>query len=225
MSSETHVIFLSFQVALLATLLILPAGIFFGWLLSRKQFWGKSFLDALINIPLVLPPVVTGYFLLVLLGPNGFLGAPLKEYLGVTLAFSWHGAILAGGIVSLPLLVRSVRVAIESVDRGLEDAARMLYATELSIFRRITLPLAIHGIVAGTVLAFARALGEFGATIIFASNIPGKTQTIPLAIFTLINQPGGESKVKVLVIASIVFAYFSMLINEFLIRKLHHART
>ena len=224
MSSEAQIIALSIQVALLATLFTLPIGIFFGWLLARKQFWGKSLLDAFINIPLVLPPVVTGYFLLILLGPNGPIGGPLKSYFGIIVAFSWHGAILAAGIVSLPLLVRSVRVAIEGVERKLEDAARMLHATEFSIFREITLPLAMNGIIAGIVLAFARALGEFGATIIFASNIPGKTQTIPLAIFTLINQPDGEAKAQVLVIASIVFAYLSMLLNEYLIRRLHHAR-
>ena len=223
MSSEAQIIALSVQVALLATLFILPAGVFFGWLLARKQFWGKSLLDALINIPLVLPPVVTGYFLLILLGPRGLLGGPLASYFGIQLAFSWYGAILAAGIVSLPLLVRSVRVAIEGVDQKLEDAARMLHARELSIFREITLPLAINGIIAGIVLAFARALGEFGATIIFASNIPGKTQTIPIAIFTLINQPGGDEKVQRLVIASILFAYLSMLLNELLIRRYHHA--
>ena len=223
MPSEFQIILLSLQVAFLATVLTLPIGIFFGWLFSRKQFWGKSLLDALINIPLVLPPVVTGYFLLVLLGPNGLIGAPLKTYLGISLAFNWYGAILAASIVSLPLLVRSVRVAIESVDQKLEEAARLLHATELSIFFEITLPLAIHGIIAGTILAFARALGEFGATIIFASNIPGKTQTIPLAIFTFINQPNGEEKAQILVVASIVFAYLCTLVNELLIRKLNHA--
>ena len=223
MNTEIQIILLSLQIALLATIGILPIGLLLGWILARKQFVGKSFVDALVNIPLVLPPVVTGYFLLILLGPNGYIGYFLAHYFAITLAFHWTGAVLAAGIVSLPLLVRSIRVAIENVDPKLEDAARMLRANERQILWQITFPLSINGIVAGVVLAFARALGEFGATIVFASNIPEKTQTIPLAIFTFLNQPDGESKMQFLVIASIGFAYISMLVNEYLLRRFRNA--
>lgn len=224
MFDELQIIFLSFKVALLATILILPLGIFLGWLLARKDFRGKSLLDALVNIPLVLPPVVTGYFLLILLGPYGYIGYYLQKYFGISFAFNWTAAVIAAAVVSLPLLVRSVRVAVEGVDQKLEDVARMLRAREFTIFWGITLPLARNGIIAGAVLSFARAIGEFGATIIFASNISGKTQTIPLAIFTYLNQPDGEEKVKFLVGVSIAFAYLSMLINELLLRKFKNAK-
>jgi molybdate transport system permease protein len=223
-SAESQIILLSVKIALISTILILPIGVCLGWLLARKNFVGKSFVDAFINIPLVLPPVVTGYFLLISLGPSGFLGKHLKE-LGIIIAFDWPAAVIAAAVVSLPLLVRTVRVAIENVDRKLEDAARMLRAKEPKIFFGITLPLAANGIIAGTVLAFARAIGEFGATIIFATNIPDKTQTIPLAIFTFLNQPDGEEKVNFLVIVSIIFAYLSMLLNEYLVRRIPDARS
>jgi len=214
---------LSLQVALLATLFILPVGTFLGWLFSRRSFPGKIFLDGLVHIPLVLPPVVTGYFLLVLFAPAGLLGGVLEQWFGVRIAFTKTAAVLAAGVVSLPLLVRAVRVAIDSVDIKLEEAARLLRAGELRIFFRITLPLAANGIIAGAVLAFARALGEFGATIIFASNIAGKTRTIPLAIFTYLNQPGGEEKATVLVVLSIVLSYASIVLNEVLLKRFRHA--
>ena len=223
MSSELPIVLLSVQVAFLATLLVLPLGIALGWLLARKDFVGKSLVDALINIPLVLPPVVSGYFLLLVLGPSGWIGQPLKALLGITLAFNQWAAVIAAAVVSLPLLVRSVRVAISAVDEELEDAARMLRASEFTVFRSITFPLAMNGIIAGTVLSFARAIGEFGATIVFASNIAGKTQTIPLAIFTYLNQPDGQEKVTVLVLISIVIAYLSMLLNELLLRRVKNA--
>lgn len=202
----------------------MPIGTYLGWLLSRKSFKGKSLLDGVVNIPLVLPPVVTGYFLLIVLGPKGYLGQFLNK-LGIKLAFTWQAAVVAAAVVSMPLLVRAVRVAIDSVDSRLEDAARMLRASELNIFFRITLPLASNGIMAGAVLAFARAVGEFGATIIVASNIPGVTQTIPLAIFTYLNQPGGEAKARILIIVSIVFAYLSVLGNEMLLRRFRNAQS
>ena len=222
MSPELQIIVLSLQVSVVATVIILPLGIALGWVLARKSFYGKSLLDALINVPLVLPPVVTGYFLLLTLGPSGYIGSYLNDYLGITLAFDWSAAVIAAAVVSLPLLVRAVRVAIDAVDPQLEEAARMLRAPEHDILWRITLPLAANGIIAGAVLAFARALGEFGATIVFASNIPGKTQTIPLAIFTFLQQPDGEGKVQVLVVVSIVFAYLSMLLNEWLLRRMKY---
>lgn len=223
MDSTVGIILLSLKVATLATLLVLPAGIFLGWLFSRKRFRGKTLLDGLVNVPLVLPPVVTGYFLLLLLGPRGFLGSLLQDAFGLQLAFSQFAAVIAAALVSLPLLVRAVRVAVDGVDSKLEAAARMLRAGELQIFFSVTLPLAINGIIAGTILAFARALGEFGATIIFAGNKPGITQTIPLAIFTYINQPGGEEKARLLVIISILLAYLSIVVNEILLRRFNHA--
>ncbi|MFQ5707223.1 MAG: molybdate ABC transporter permease subunit [bacterium] len=219
MASQLQILLLSLKVASLATVAILPVGTYLGWLLSRKSFLGKSLLDGVVNFPLVLPPVVTGYFLLFLLGPQGVVGQFLQRWFGFRLAFTWKAAAVAAAVVSLPLLVRSVRVAVDSVDAKLEEAARVLRASEWSIFVRITLPLAANGILAGSVLAFARGLGEFGATIVFASNIPGKTQTIPLAIFTYLNQPGGESKAQILVIISMVVAYLSILVNEWLLRK------
>lgn len=224
MNYELQIIFLSLKVAFVATVFLIPVGTFLGWLFSRKNFPGKFLLDGLVNVPLVLPPVVTGYFLLILFGQSGYIGRYLNRWFGIELAFTWKAAVLAAAIVSLPLLVRAVRVAVDSVDPKLEDAARMLRTSEPAIFFRITLPLARNGIIAGTVLAFARALGEFGATIIFAGNIPGKTQTIPLAIFTFLNQPDGEGKAQLWVIISIVLAYVSILINELLLRKFKYVR-
>ena len=176
-------------------------------------------LAGIVNISLVLAPVVTSSFLLIILGPTGFVGRLLNQQFGVSIAFTWKAAVAASAVVSLPLLVRAVRVAVDSVDLKLEEAARMLRANEWEIFFKITLPLAANGIIAGAVLAFARGMGEFGATIIVASNIPGKTQTIPLAIFTYLNQPDGEAKAHALIIVAIVFAYLSILINELLLRR------
>lgn len=219
MNNQFQIILLSLKVASLASLIILPLGTYLGWLFSRKNFFGKSLLDGMVHVPLVLPPVVTGYFLLILLGPSGYLGRFLNQWFGISIAFTWIAAVAASAVVSLPLLVRAVRVAVDSVDYKLEEAARMLRASEWYIFFKITLPLAANGIIAGSVLAFARGLGEFGATIIFASNIPGKTQTIPLAIFNYLNQPEGEAKAQFLVIVSIVFSYLSVLINEMLLQR------
>ncbi|RMF60683.1 MAG: molybdate ABC transporter permease subunit [Calditrichaeota bacterium] len=221
MKAELPVILLSLKVATTAIAFLIPVGTFLGWLFSRKDFMGKTLLNGLVNVPLVLPPVVTGYFLLVLFSPAGLLGRALH----LQVAFTWKAAVLASGLVSLPLLVRAVHVAVDSVDPKLEEAARMLRASEWQIFFRVTLPLALHGIVAGAVLAFARALGEFGATIVFASNIPGKTQTIPLAIFTYLNQPGGEAKARGLVLVSILLALASEFVSIFLLRKLRDAET
>ncbi len=213
-----QVIGLSLKVAVLATLLNLLPGIFWGWVLARKRFPAKTVVDATINIPLVLPPIVTGYLLLIALGPGSPVGRILAAA-GMPIAFTWWGAVVAAAVVSFPLLVRAVRGAIEQVDPALEDAARVLRAPEWAIFWRVTVALAFPGIMAGTLLTFARALGEFGATIVLASNIPGKTQTIPLAIFSLINQPGGEKQAGVLVVISIVISYLSIFLNEWLLRR------
>ena len=223
MNNQLQIILLSLKVATLSTIIIIPIGTYLGWLFSRKRFIGKSLLDGLVNIPLVLPPVVTGYLLLILLGPSGFMGRCLKEWFGINLAFTWWAAVIASAVVSFPLLVRAVRVAVDSVDEKLEEAGRMLRASEASVFFRITLPLAANGIIAGSVLAFARALGEFGATIIFAGNILGKTQTIPLAVFTYFNQPDGASKATILLIVSVVISYLSILLNELMLRRMKNA--
>ena len=223
MNSQLQIILLSLKVATLSTIIIIPIGTYLGWLFSRKRFIGKSLLDGLVNIPLVLPPVVTGYLLLILLGPSGFIGRFLKEWFGINLAFTWWAAVIASAVVSFPLLVRAVRVAVDSVDEKLEEAGRMLRASEASVLFRITLPLAANGIIAGSVLAFARALGEFGATIIFAGNILGKTQTIPLAVFTYFNQPDGASKATILLIVSVVISYLSILLNELMLRRMKNA--
>ncbi len=213
-----QVIALSVKVSSLATGINIIPGLFFGWLLARKHFPGKTLVDTTVNIPLVLPPIVTGYLLLLTLGPGSGLGKFLQS-LGISIAFSWRAAVVAAAVVSFPLFVRATRAAIEQVDPGLEDAARVLRAPERVIFFRITLAMAYPGIAAGMLLTFARAFGEFGATIVFASNIPGKTQTIPLAIFTFINQPGGEQRAMVLVIISIIISYVSIFVNEWLLRQ------
>ena len=217
MNETMQIVLLSLKVAILSTLLLIPVGTYFGWLFSRKRFLGKSLLEGAVNVPLVLPPVVTGYFLLYFLGPKSLAGQ-LLEKIGIQLAFTWQAAVVAAAVVSMPLLVRSVKVAIDSVDTKLEDAARMLHVGEWAIFFRVTLPLAMNGIIAGSVLAFARALGEFGATIVFASNIP-EARTLSLAIFSYLNQVDGEQKAQALVIVSILLAYLSILINEILLRR------
>jgi molybdate transport system permease protein len=219
MNDFTPIILLSARVAITAVLLDAPFAVFFGWLLARKNFPGKNLLNTLLTAPLVIPPVVTGYFLLVVLGRRGFIGAWLASTFGFTLAFTWKAAAMASAVIALPLFVRAVQVAIAGVDVTLEDAGRVLRQNEWQVFRRITLPLAWHGFVAGALLAFARALGEFGATIIFAGNIPGATQTIPLAIFSLINQPGGEQRMMPLLIASVTLAFAAVLVSEWMMRR------
>ena len=215
------ILWLSIYTALSATILILPFSIAAAWLLARKKFTGKSFMEATIQLPLILPPVVTGYFLLFVLGPKGIIGRYF-EAIEVQIAFTWFAAVLAAAVVSLPLVVRTVRVAISSVDSRLEETARTLGASEWYIFRTITLPLSYRGIIAGSILAFARSLGEFGATIVFAGNIPNQSQTIPLAIFQYINQPNGMEKAQSLVISAVVFSYISMFISEWALRKVDH---
>lgn len=216
---EMEALRLSLWVSGWAVAASLPLGILTAWVLVRLRFPGKNLLDGLVHMPLVLPPVVTGYLLLVLLGRNGLIGALLKKHLGVTLAFNWKGAVLAAAVMSFPLLVRAVRLSLESVDRGLEAAARTLGAGPLRVFFTVTLPLMVPGIITGTILAFARSLGEFGATITFVSNIRGETQTLPLALYTLTQVPDGEAGAMRLCVLSVVVAMAALLCSEFLARR------
>ncbi len=187
---EWVAIHLSIRIAVVATVVALPFGIAVAWLLARKNFWGKSLLDGIVHLPLVLPPVVTGYLLLISFGRRGPIGAFLDEYFGIVFSFRWTGAVLASGVMAFPLLVRAIRLSFEAIDRRLEDAALTLGASPFRAFVTVTLPLALPGVIAGMVLCFAKALGEFGATITFVSNIPGETQTISAAIYTLTQVPG-----------------------------------
>ena len=210
---------LTIRISIVATLCALPFGLGFGWLLARRKFWGKSVLDGLVHLPLVMPPVVTGYLLLISFGRKGPIGAFLYEYLGIVFSFRWTGAALACGVMGFPLMVRPIRLALEAIDRKLEDAASTLGANRGLVFLTVTLPLALPGIIAGVVLCFARALGEFGATITFVSNIPGETQTISAAIFTLTQVPGGDAAAGRLVLVSIALAFAALFASEWLSRR------
>jgi molybdate transport system permease protein len=191
-------------------------GITLGWLLARKRFLGKGVVETVINLPLVLPPVVTGYLLLITFGRRGLVGSYLEDWFGLRLVFDWKGAALASAVVSFPLMVRAIRTAFASVDRRLEQAARTLGAGPLDTFFTISLPLARHGVVAGCVLAFARSLGEFGATIMIAGNIPGQTRTIPLYIYNQLETPGGIEQSLAIVVFSVVMAAAALAIGEWL---------
>ena len=219
MDAEWLALTLSLKVALVAVLIGLPLAIALAWLLARRDFPGKTILDTLIHAPLVLPPVVVGYLLLLAFTPGGSLGSFLKDTLGLPLAFSWQGAALAALVMALPLMVRAIRLSIEGVDRRLELAARTLGARPIGVFFSITLPLALPGLITGGLLGFARALGEFGATITFVSNIPGLTQTLPLALFTATQAPGGEEIAVRLMILSLILAFFALGLSEILARR------
>src|SRR5438067_10533526 len=210
---------LSLKIALVATAVALPFGLALAWLLARKQFWGKTLLDGLVHLPLVLPPVVTGYLLLISFGRRGPIGAFLADQLGIVFSFRWTGAALACGVMAFPLLVRAIRLSIEAIDLRLEDAAATLGAPAFKQFLTITLPLAFPGIIAGMVLAFAKALGEFGATITFVSNIPGETQTISAAIYTYTQIPNGDAAAMRLVIIAIVIALAALVASEWFARR------
>src|SRR6266849_9131778 len=210
---------LSLKIAFVATAVALPFGLAIAWLLARRNFWGKALLDGLIHLPLLLPPVVTGYLLLISFGRRGPIGAFLADHLGIVFSFRWTGAALACGIMGFPLLVRPLRLAIEAIDRKLEDAAATLGADRLWVFLTVTLPLAMPGLIAGIVLCFAKALGEFGATITFVSNIPGETQTISAAIYTLTQVPGGDAAAGRLVIVAIVISLVALVVSEWLARR------
>jgi molybdate transport system permease protein len=210
---------LTIRIAIVATVCALPFGIALGWLLARKEFWGKSVLDGLVHLPLVLPPVVTGYLLLISFGRRGPIGEFLYDYFGIVFSFRWTGAALSCGVMGFPLMVRPIRLALEAIDRKLEAAASTLGANNALVLLTVTLPLAMPGIIVGIVLCFARALGEFGATITFVSNIPGQTQTISAAIFTLTQVPGGDAAAGRLALISIILAFAALFASEWLSRR------
>jgi molybdate transport system permease protein len=218
---EWTAVALSLRIAAVATLVALPFGIAIATLLARKSFWGKSLLDAVVHLPLVLPPVVTGYLLLITFGRKAPVGVFLADHFGIVFSFRWTGAALACGIMAFPLMVRAIRLSIEAIDRRLEDAAATLGANRGWLFLTVTLPLALPGIIAGMMLAFARALGEFGATITFVSNIPGETQTISAAIYTLTQVPGGDAAALSLVIVAIIISLAALIASEWFARRAH----
>ncbi|MFO1082209.1 MAG: molybdate ABC transporter permease subunit [Reyranellaceae bacterium] len=217
---EWTAIRLSLLVASTATLCSLPLGIALAWLLARRQFWGKGLLDTIVHLPLILPPVVTGYLLLISFGRRAPIGAFLAEHLGIVFSFRWTGAALACAVMGFPLLVRAVRLSIEAVDTRLESAAGTLGAGPLWVFATVTLPLCLPGIIAGAILGFAKSMGEFGATITFVSNIPGETQTLPSLIYTLTQVPGGEAGALRLTLVSIGISMLALLGSELLARRI-----
>jgi molybdate transport system permease protein len=218
--AEADALLLSLRISLVATFVSLPFGLLVAWVLARRDFWGKAILDAIIHLPLVVPPVVVGYLLLVLLGRNGPVGGFLYDVFGITVAFTWQGAAIAAAVMAFPLMVRAIRLSIEAADQRLETAARTLGAGPVRVFATVTLPQILPGILVGVVLAFARALGEFGATITFVSNIPGETRTLPLAIFGQLQVPGSEEAVIRLVVISITVAFAALIASEFLSRRI-----
>lgn len=209
---------LSLIVSTTATLASLPLGLVVALLLARGRFWGKSLLDAAVHLPLIMPPVVTGYLLLIGFGRRGPIGQFLYDWFGIVLSFRWTGAALACGVMGFPLMVRAIRLSIEAVDRKLEAAAGTLGANPLWVFLVVTLPLCVPGILAGMILCFAKAMGEFGATITFVSNIPGETQTLPSAIYTFTQVPGGETGAMRLTIISIAISVAALFLSEWMAR-------
>ncbi|MEH3047795.1 molybdate ABC transporter permease subunit [Sphingomonas adhaesiva] len=202
-----------------ATLATLPVAFGLAWLLARGRFPGKVLLDGVIHLPLVVPPVVTGWLLLLAFAPAGPIGRVLEQWFGVTVLFRWTGAAIAAGVMALPLMVRAIRLSIEAVDRRLEQAARTLGAGAWRTFATVTLPLAAPGVAAGAVLGFARSIGEFGATITFVSNVPGETQTLPLAIYAALQRPGGEAEVWRLAGVSVALSLVALILSEALVRR------
>ncbi|RWX80924.1 molybdate ABC transporter permease subunit [Neorhizobium lilium] len=224
---EWTAIRLSLRVSSVAMLASLPFGILMAYVLARGRFWGKSLLNGLVHLPLILPPVVTGFLLLVVFGRRGAVGGLLDHYLGIVLSFRWTGAALACAVMGFPLMVRSIRLSIENVDRKLEEAAGTLGANPAWVFITVTLPLILPGVIAGMILSFAKAMGEFGATITFVSNIPGETQTLSAAIYTFTQVPGGDAGAMRLTIVAVVISFAALLASEFLAyrvgRKVHPA--
>ncbi|QIM64980.1 molybdate ABC transporter permease subunit [Frederiksenia canicola] len=218
-SQELNAIFLSLKIASVAILLALPFAIAVAWLLARKNFWGKNLLNGIIHLPLVLPPVVIGYLLLVLMAKKGAIGQLLWQWFGFSFSFSWRGAVLASMVMAFPLMVRAIRLSFENIDPKLEQAARTLGASPLKVFFTLNLPLSFVGIVSGAVLGFARSLGEFGATITFVSNIPNETQTIPAALYTFIETPDGELAAARLCLVAIVISLIALFCSEWLAQK------
>ncbi|MCH8154816.1 MAG: molybdate ABC transporter permease subunit [Proteobacteria bacterium] len=217
---ELEALALSLRVALWSVLFSLPVGLFVAWLLARHEFFGKGALNAVVHLPLVLPPVVVGYLLLVLLGREGPLGQALYRLFGVSLPFTWQGAALAAAVMAFPLMVRAMRLSLETVDRRLEAAARTLGARPFEVFLTVTLPLTAPGILVGALLGFARSLGEFGATITFAANIPGETRTLPLALFSMTQTPGGETQALRLAALSVLLSLAALAASEYTARRL-----
>ena len=219
--AEWQAITLSLRVALVSVVTSLPLGVLVAWLLARRSFPGKSLFEGVVHMPLVVPPVVVGYGLLLLFGRRGPAGAWLYDHLGITLIFTWKGAALAAAVMGFPLMVQAIRLSIEAVDRRLEAAARTLGAGPLGVFFTVTVPLILPGILVGSVLAFARSLGEFGATIVFVGNIPGETRTIPIAIYTLTQQPDGDLPALRLSIIALILALAALIASEALARRIH----
>ncbi|HMB10265.1 molybdate ABC transporter permease subunit [Saliniramus sp.] len=216
---EWQAVWLSLRVAFWATLVSLPLGIFVAYALARWEFPGKQVLNGLVHMPLILPPVVTGYLLLITLGRRGSVGQFLEEWFGIVVAFRWTGAAIAAGVMAFPLMVRAIRLAVEAVDPKLEAAAATLGASKPWVFATVTLPLILPGVIAGAILAFAKAIGEFGATITFVSNIPGETRTIPSAIYAFLQVPGGQEAAGRLVIVAIIIAMAALILSEFIARR------
>jgi molybdate transport system permease protein len=217
---EIEAIRLSLRVAFCAMLGSLPFGLAAALLLSRTRFWGKSLFDGVVHLPLVMPPVVTGYLLLLLFGHNGPLGRFFADSFGLVFAFRWTGAALASAVMGFPLMVRAIRLSLDAVDRRIEEAAGTLGANRLFVFALVTLPLIVPGVAAGMVLSFARSLGEFGATITFVSNIPGETRTLPVAIYTLTQIPGGDAAALRLTVVAVALSMVALLASEMLARQL-----
>ncbi|MGY6537154.1 MAG: molybdate ABC transporter permease subunit [Pararhodobacter sp.] len=217
--AEWEAVRLSARVALWATLVSLPFGILVAHVLARREFPGKQILNGLVHLPLILPPVVTGYLLLLALGRRGPVGQWLEAWFGIVVAFRWTGAVVAAAVMAFPLMVRAIRLAIEAVDPKLEQAAGTLGASRLWVFLTVTLPLILPGIIAGAILAFAKAIGEFGATITFVSNIPGQTQTMPLAIYAFLQVPGGQEAAARLATVAVVIAMAALLLSEIIARR------
>ncbi|WP_028746522.1 molybdate ABC transporter permease subunit [Rhizobium mesoamericanum] len=217
-NDEWTAILLSLRVSVVAMLASLPFGVGVALLLARGRFWGKSILNGVVHLPLILPPVVTGFILLILFGRRGPIGSFLDQYFGIVFSFRWTGAALACAVMAFPLMVRSIRLSIEAVDRKLEEAAGTLGASPLWVFMTITLPLTLPGIIAGMILSFAKAMGEFGATITFVSNIPGETQTISSAIYSFTQVPGGDAGALRLTLVAVAISMVALLASEFLSR-------
>jgi molybdate transport system permease protein len=218
-SSELAILWLSVKVATICVVVILIPGIAVSWLLAKKTFIGKSLLDSLIHLPLVLPPVVPGFLLLLVFGNQGIIGKYLNTHVGFSFAFTWMGAVVASTVMAFPLMVRSTRLAISQVDQGLEVAAQSLGANPLKVFFTITLPLAMPGVITGLILAFSRSLGEFGATITFVGNIENETRTLPLAIYSYTQTPNGDLPAMRLVILSMILALGALMLSDYLERK------
>lgn len=215
---EWQALLLSAQIGFWATVICLLPGLWFGWLLARKQFHGKPVLEALLFMPMVLPPTVPGYLLLVLFGSHGVIGSWLYQHFGIQLVFNWKGAVLASAIIAFPLMVQASRIAVQMIDARLENAARTLGASPLKVWLTVTLPLALPGILAGIIMVFSRSLGEFGATITFVGNVEGETRTLPLAIYSATHQVNGEPAALRLIAISLGFAFFSLLLSNLLTR-------